>query len=97
MEVYSDRFNFWYEHLKKNMFNGIIIDFKTQIVSNITYNTSAISVSVIPNCTVNINIYFCVRSGAIYKPDKIFEANFDFCVNQHTTEKFSFHFQGGLR
>ena len=53
---------------KKNMVNGIIIDFKTQIVSNITYNTSTISVSVIPNCTVNINIYFCVRSGAIYKP-----------------------------
>ena len=50
------------------MVNGIIIDFKTQIVSNITCNTSAISVSVIPNCTVNINIYFCVRSGAIYKP-----------------------------
>ena len=79
------------------MVNGIIIDFKTQIVSNITYNTSTISVSVIPNCTVNINIYFCVRSGAIYKPGQNIETNFSFCVNQHTTEKFNFHFQGGLR
>ena len=46
-------------------FEKNILDIKAHIVSNITCNISTISAFDIPNYTVAISIYSCVRNGAI--------------------------------